>query len=389
MNYKQLLGTFFILIVLLVSSCSEKKEPPPGQNAGSVPAQEQSLSGKHDLFPLSIVDSAGRVTVLPALPERFVVLGKVGHGPYMASHLLYMFPETVSRLVGVEQLDKSSDFLAIIDPRFSEKKILQINASAEQIAALKPDVVFMKGTVADAMATVLEQVNIPLVYLGLEDPEQFLHGVSLVGDILDDKARAEEICTFYRTRLKMIHDRVNVVCEEKKPRVLVLGYNAKGGAAAVQVPAASWMQTLQVTIAGGRPVWVEEAGMTNGWTVVSFEQIAAWNPDKIFIAPLYRADPSAIIDKLKKDPQWSRLKAVKNAELHTYPSDLFPWDTPGPRWILGTMWMAAQLQPDLFDDIDMKQEVYHFFEELFYMPRERIDSKIMPLIIKTSGGIDG
>ena len=100
-------------------------------------------------------------------------------------------------------------------------------------------------------------------------------------------------------------------------------YSNRGGKAAVRVPARSWIQTIQAVTAGGRPVWLEEAQPTDGWTITHFEQIAAWDPDKIFAIIWFLMDSGKTMDSLQSDPRWRLLRAVENRELYAFPADLF------------------------------------------------------------------
>jgi iron complex transport system substrate-binding protein len=162
--------------------------------------------------------------------------------------------------------------------------------------------------------------------------------------------------------------------------VLLIEYTDRGGEVAVKVPAKSWMQTLEVQTAGGSPVWLEAAESTDGWTVVNLEQIAKWDADKVFVVVPYTLDPQEVIDGLKADPQWAALKAVKNNEIYAFPQDIFGWDQPEPRWILGMMWLGTRIYPDRFKDVDMQAEIMAYFGELFDMDKAAIESIIMPKV---------
>lgn len=330
--------------------------------------------------PVTVTDAAGRTVSLPRLPRRIVI---VGRGPYMALHLLYTFPEGRSRLIGVESKSASqSDFIVHVDPDFADKVVgLAVNPNPEQIAALEPDLVLMKSVVMEEMGDALAQVSIPVVYLGLETPEQFFQDVTNLGLLLGNPTRAEEVIAFYQSRLDRITARVAEVPESERPRVLLVYYSDRGAEVAVQVPAQAWMQTFQVQAAGGIPVWLSEAQITDGWTVVNVEQIAAWNPDKIFVVMSYDHDTQAVIDGLKADVYWKALTAVQNGELYAYPMDHFEWDTPEPRWILGLTWLATRIHPDLFADVDMQAEIYAFFGELYGLDHAAVDTAIMPKVL--------
>jgi len=328
--------------------------------------------------PISLVDAAGRTVELDSLPQRIVV---VGRGPHMALHLLYMFPEGRERLVGAESRSATpSNFLPLVDPRFEQVPTLDANPNVEQIAALAPDLVIMKGIVVDKTAEALAEIDIPVLYLGLETVDDFFADLANVGAVLGNPERAEEIAAFYRSRLDRLAERTADIPEEDKPRVLLVEYSDRGGEVAVQVPARAWMQTVEVETAGGRPVWLDSAAPTDGWTVTNLEQIARWDPDKIFVVVWYTMDPQEVIDGLKADPQWSQLRAVKNNEIYAFPQDIFGWDQPEPRWILGMTWLATRIRPDRFQDIDMTAEVMAYFSELYGMDEAAIKRDILPSV---------
>lgn len=326
-------------------------------------------------MPVVLKDAAGRTLSLPASPRRIVI---VGRGPFMPLHLFYMFATGGERLVGVEERGQLLTFARIIDPRFSSKAILKPNPGPEQIAALKPDVVIIKGTSEEQTCLSLKRINIPVMYMGLETPEQFLQDVRNLGTLLNEPARAEEILRYYRASLDTVRTRLKGIPEQSKPRVLVFAYHNRSGKAAVEVPAAPWMQTIQVRESGGRPVWTEALKETDGWSVVNFEQIASWNPDCIYVTIWHTLDPAEVIASLRADPRWRKLKAVKTGRIQAIPSDLFGWDTPEPRWILGLTWMAAKTWPERFPDYSLEGSVRAFFRELYLLDEKTIETRILP-----------
>jgi iron complex transport system substrate-binding protein len=325
--------------------------------------------------PIKITDAAGQALELKQPPERLVL---VGRGPYMGLHLLYMFPTAWDKLVGLEKKGTTADdFLPFVDPKWNQKTVLASGPNAEQIAALKPDLVLMKGIVPDALSKALAQVNLPTLYVNLETPDAFYQDVTNLGLVLGAESRAQEIITYYQGKLDRIQQRIAGLSESEKPRALLLEYTDRGGSLAVNVPAKAWMQTLQVQSAGGNPVWLEAAAISDGWTVTNLEQIALWNPDKIFLVISYTLNPIEVIDTLKADPMWTQLKAVQNNETYAFPSDLYGWDSPEPRWILGVTWLATRMYPDKFADIDMNDEIREFFTTFYGMDEATVDSEIV------------
>jgi iron complex transport system substrate-binding protein len=158
-------------------------------------------------------------------------------------------------------------------------------------------------------------------------------------------------------------------------------YQEKSGKAAVQVPGKSWIQTIQAERVGANPIWLGATQGSEGYTVVNFEQVAAWDPDKIFIIPWYTLDQRKILASLSADSRWRALRAVKGNEIYLFPSDIFGWDTAEPRWILGMMWLATKVSPSRFADVDMKEEIYQFFGQMFSMQKSVVDTVIMSKVI--------
>jgi len=325
-----------------------------------------------------VVDGAGRTVVLQRCPERIVV---VGRGAFIPLHMLAMFPESRHRLVGYEKRGPADEaFLTLIDADYASIPTMAANPGTEQIASLRPDLVLTKGRFAGALERAMAVLDIPVIHLGVENPERFLADVDNLGRILGNPDRAAAIRTYYRSRLDAIDAVTGALSDAQRPSVLVLSYNERGGERCVQVPGNTWIQTLQVRRSGGRPVWLDPFKGRHGWRLVGLEQIAAWDPEKIFVIVWYRLDGCRALKTLAGDRAWQHLSAASGGGLHLFPADLYGWDTPDPRWILGMLWSATRIHPELFAHIQMKQEVYAFFSQLYGLDREKVDTHILPEI---------
>jgi len=327
---------------------------------------------------VDFVDAAGRNIKLERAPRRILV---IGNGPFIIAHMLYMFPQGRERLVGMERKGKTaSDFLPLIDSGFEKKIFLSPNPGPEQIAGLHPDLVLTRGTAPDAKAAALAEIGIPVAFLGLETPAQYQKDVETLGRILENPSRAKEISSYFQGRIEAVAQALAGPGQAVKPRVLLALVIARGGKIAVEVPALSWMQTLQVKAAGGDPVWSEAAEPSSGWTVVNLEQIARWNPDKIILVVWHSMDPGKTLEDLRTDPHWSALHAVRTGSLHAFPSDLYGWDTPDPRWALGLLWLAKTIRPERFPDLDIDREIELFYAVLYGLDKAAVEAKIRPFI---------
>jgi iron complex transport system substrate-binding protein len=331
---------------------------------------------------LALVDAQGRTVTLTGLPQRITVAGRSG---LTIADTLFMFPEARERVVGVVTGRQNvGDFLVYVDPDFEGITQLDVEAGPEQIATTRPDLVLLKNVVSNELGAGLEQMGIPVLYVDLETPEQYRRDLALMGRLLGDEGRAAEIWSFYQARLDRVSEAVAGLAEQDKPSVLVAQYNEQGGEVALSVPPATWLQTIEVELAGGRPVW-KDAAAGGGWQVVNLEQIAAWNPDRIIIIS-YGEDPGAIVRRLRDDPQWQALAAVQAGQLFGFPGDIFSWAQPDPRWILGFAWLAGRVHPERFPDLDVTAEVQGFFGALYGMDARAIEAHILPAL---TGDVNG
>lgn len=324
---------------------------------------------------IEVVDALGRVIRFEKPPEKLTLAGK---GSFMLIDAAYLFPtearQKITAVSGAAQL--SLEWLALIDPTFRQTKtLLEAQVGPEQIAATKPDAVILRAVEATKLGPSVERLGIPVVYVELETIERYTNDLRILGHVFANPKRADDLGAFYTERAGRITQRTKEIRE--RPRVLLLNYSIRGGTVAFEVAPVSWMQTQMVERAGGNPIWTGTA-QPGGWTPVNFEQIAAWNPDILFIID-YSGDSRAIVAKLRQDPLWASLKAVKSNQLYGFPGDFYSWDQPNPRWIVGLTWLATKIHPRLFTDIDMLSELRAFFG-LYGLSAETVQTKILPIL---------
>lgn len=340
----------------------------------------QATLAKYNFIPVSggftVTDALGRQVSFTQAPRRVVIVGKA---LFMIADAIYTFPEASDRVVAMGSTAQGSgDFVSMVDPKASEKQTLTGDSvSAEQIAAVNPDLVIMKSSNKATYGDPLAALNIPVVYVDFETPEQYATDLVTLGQIFQNEARAKEIAAFYTDKTTQITDVTSKLTDDKKPTVLVVYYKTKDNAVSFNVPPLSWIQTTQVTDAGGTPVW-KDAELGKSWSTVTIEQIAAWNPDYIFVVS-YFSPVDDVVASLTKDPQWSELNAVKNNKLFGFATDVYSWDQSDTRWILGLEWMATKLHPDLFPSLDIKAEAQNFYQALYSLDETTFQSKIEPL----------
>lgn len=323
-----------------------------------------------------ITDARGREVALEQTPQRIVLTGK---GLFMIADAIYAFPEASSRIVAIGRTAQMQlNFISAIDPNYADKTILDGQAGAEQIAASQPDLVLLKSISAETLGAPLEELDIPVVYVDFENPEQYERDLTNLGLIFQNEERAQELIAFFQERTERITSATESLTDEEKPSVLLLYYNNRDGVIAFNVPPTSFLQTWAVENAGGMPVWLDmELG--NNWTTVTLEQIAAWDADQIYIVS-YFAPVSDVISALEADPQWQALRAVQTGNLYGFPADYYSWDQPDTRWILGLQWLAKTMHPDLFADLNLREEIRSFYSMLYALDDDAYAEVVEPYL---------
>ncbi len=345
-----------MIVALLLGACAPATDP------GSV----------GDADPIVLTDALGREVRFAAPPERIVIGGRAN---FMLNDAVYLFPMAQERVVGLTRATQEAGFVGVIEPEAEEKLRFEADSGAEELAAVNPDVVILKSLMAEQLGPALEALEIPVVYLDLETPEQYYRDLAILGELFAAPERAEEVIAFYRDRLDAIEAEVGGLATAERPRVLLLQYDARGDTLAFKTPPATWIQTWMVEFAGGQPVWTDASG--GGWSVVNMEQIAAWNPDHILMVS-YFEDVDAVVARLEDDPLWQSLEAVQQGRLYAFPKDYYSWDQPDTRWILGVSWVARTLHPERFAELDVMALFYEFYGELYGLDRATVEAEILP-----------
>lgn len=323
---------------------------------------------------IKVTDALGRTVVLPKPPKRIVLTGKA---VIMVVNAAYIFPEALTNLAAIGSQNQSpATFVPLIDPNYSAKATLQQDAGAEQIAAIQPDLVILKSSLSETLGKPLDALKIPVLFVDFETPEQYERDIAILGTVFQNEARAKEINAYYRNKVDEISAKVKGL--STKPKTLLLYFSEKDGAVAFNVPPLAWMQTKLVQIAGGEPVWAA-ANPVSGWTKVSLEQVAAWDADKIFIIS-YTKNAVDVVKSLKADTQWQALRAVKQGQLHAFPADLYSWDQPDTRWVLGLTWLATKLHPDVFAKTDIIGQAKEFYKTLYRQDEAFFEKNIRPTL---------
>ena len=301
-----------------------------------------------------IVDQLGKTIELDGVPERvattimpfpyiyYAVVGNsdnlIGCNPssivaYENSALKYMYPELANA---------NTDF---VDTSFV--------VNVEEVLKLKPDVVF-QWNYMDEEIEKMEAAGIKVVALEYGDLEDLETWIRIIGTMFDKEERAEELITYFHESVAEVTDKIATLPEEEISNILILSDN------------------LKVTGTGFSKYWIENSGAFNpagdlsGEALnVNMEQIYEWNPSIIYIGNFTDLQPSDLVENKLDGQDWSVVDAVQNGQVYKIPIGGYRWDPPGVETPLMIKWLAKIQHPELFADMDMREEVTEFYKDVY------------------------
>lgn len=330
--------------------------------------------------PKIIRDALAREVILEDVPQDIVVAGK--QTP-MLVNFIYLFENAPERIRAIENRSQSGiEFITLLDERIQDKYTLEKGAGAEQIAPANPDLVILKSSMQDTIGVQLEAIHIPVVYVDFESIEDIYRDVRILGNIFDEEERGEEIVSRYESWFNAIQETIQTEDAGSKETVLMIQAVDEDQKFSFNVPPDEWLQTALVEEAGAEPIWKGQ-DFAGGWTEINFEQIAAWDPDYIFIIN-YQGNGLQIQQELSQDPLWQELTAVQEKQLKAFPFDFISWDQPDPRWILGFQWINEQVHPDMDFKPNLQELTVDFYSAFYGLDEDTISEKIFPLYLSHS-----
>ena len=172
------------------------------------------------------------------------------------------------------------------------------------------------------------------------------------GDLIDSRSKAIA---------KMVADRTKDLRPEEHSKVLFLfRYDARQ----IVTSGRNFFGQYWCDAVGARNV-AESVTADNANAIVSMEQIYAWNPDVVFITNFTAATPADLFDNKMAGHDWSDVKAVKDKRVYKLPLGIYRSYTPSADTPLTLLWIAKQVYPSRFADIDLTKEVKAWYKDVF------------------------
>lgn len=194
--------------------------------------------------------------------------------------------------------------------------------------------------------------------------DQFIEKLTQPIDILSAALNTEEARAEYEAwrdycdeKLHMVYDRTKDIPAEERKTV----YWGNTWGEEIRSTYALKNRYFEVYLAGGQLIGPDE---NSNFPEVTAEQLYSWDPD-IILVDNHGGLPGLVMESMYREgSKWSTLSAVQNQQLHRIPAGVFFLDK-GTTTTLLVLWMATILQPELFADIDMVEEVKYYYSEFY------------------------
>lgn len=315
----------------------------------------------------TVVDIAGRTVELPAQVDSIVTV-------FPPTTAMVFAIDGGKHLVGVDAANVENKVLKDIDPEF--KNVTNIGhqfqgINKEELLELKPDVVFASVMNREKTMKDIEELC-PVVYVDVNTIEDLNKSMLIMGKALNKEARAQELVSYYESRMDNIKNIASQVPENEKRHVYMTSHSI------LKTCTAASIEDFILTVGGGINA-ASEINLGSGtvgelYPEITAEQLLEWNPDVIFINTYCSSDTK---DKIFSDPRFADITAVKNKQVFQMPGYVFCWYIGVPESILGMEWTLYKLHPDKIN-FEMEKEVKNFYLKFYQL--DMPDSKIKELI---------
>jgi iron complex transport system substrate-binding protein len=311
------------------------------------------------------VDHAGNTVTVPTQIDRIVVADI-----YPLPSVLSIFFDSAEKIVGMAPTSLSAAQNSLLSELYPE--ILDVETdfidgtsiNIEEIIALEPDVVFY-GAGSTAIYEELQNAGIPAVGISAskwdyDAIETLNNWIDLLGQIFPENDKTE-ICTEYSNEIyDMVQERVSTLSDEERAEVFFLFQYSD---ASISTSGKHFFGQWWADAIGA--INVGEELETDNSTVVSMEQIYDWNPSVIFMTNFNTSQPEDLYNNTVGTYDWSGIAAVENQQVYKMPLGMYRSYTPGIDTPITLMWLAKTVYPDLFEDIDITEEVKSYYSEVF------------------------
>lgn len=275
-------AVFVLFAVLLTVSCGK----PPAQRSSDVQGRK-------------VRDALGRVVEIPKKPERILTLS-------IYTDEIALGLVTTDKMVAINRFhDDPKESVIVEKARKIPEKVG--NPTAEQVAALRPDVVFATPWTSPEQIAVMDDLKIPVIFCGSsENYEDVQANIRLMATGLWEEERGEKLIVAMDEVMREIEAKVAEIPESERKSVVLLSVMTTYGGAG----SAFDDMCKHAGVING----IAAIGLRNS-QILTKELLVKINPD-ILLLPNYddqgTFDTKEFIRGYLEDPALQSMKAIQN-----------------------------------------------------------------------------
>jgi iron complex transport system substrate-binding protein len=295
---------------------------------------------------ITVTDQLGRTVTVPRHMTRISALHHFG------GKIVFALGQQ-NLLVEQSLYGKEAKALTAVDPKFAAMTKTQESHAInyEVLIGLRPQCAFVYASFNKSEMQQLENAGIAVIAVKGETIEESFAAVRLMAKVLDCEKRGQDYITDCTRLLSLVRERMKEIAPEKRLRAIFAGPKS-----IYTIATGEMLQSQMLDHAGAVNVGASLKGF---WGDVSPEQLAAWNPDVIFVGSSLASTYG--VEEILKNSQFQSIKAVKEQRVYFFPSNIGWWDYPAPQCVLGVLWAAKTLYPDRFADVDVLKTANDFY----------------------------
>lgn len=381
-NCAAMLAIAAVLSATPVFAAKEKEESTSEEKTTTETDTEES--GER-----TIIDHAGNEVTLPEEIDRIVVTDTL---PLPSVLSLYL--DSAEKLVGISPVSMSAAKAGLLSELYPE--ILDADTSffenselnIESLLALEPDLVFYNAQnteLGESLTSAgLTAVAVSVTNWDYNAADTFDAWMDLLADIFpEEKEKAEAAKSYCEKVEETVQEKTGDLTDDEKKSVFFLfnysdttlvtsGKNFWGQ---------YWCDAINAVNVG------EEIEAERSNASVNMEQVYSWDPEIIFISNFTKAMPEDLYNNTIGDYDWSSVQAVKNEQVYKMPLGAYRTFTPGADTPMTLMWLAKTVYPDLFEDVDMTEEVETYYKEVYDI--ELTDDQVAQMYTPSADAANG
>ena len=278
-----------VLLAFCISGCASKETPTKEVHETKVAYE--------------VIDEGGRRHIFNEKPKRIVSLS------YGTDEILTELVEA-NRIVAYCRWAEDTGITFITKEQF--KKVgRKTDGNAEEVLALKPDLVLATTAMSSDMINALDALGLK-VYLASrpKNYEQMRQKVLKLGEVVGEKAKGEALVKEMDERMEKLEAKLSKIPDSKRKTVVAFNFLSAMGRKGDLID--SMMNKAHI-INGVALIPTE---LATGH--ISKEQVVRVNPDIFFLAT-WDYDNKHNIDEyvaqIKNDPAYKDVKAIKNNQI--------------------------------------------------------------------------